>query len=460
MVKKITKTKRSRTKQYPYIVVDGVPNKYLDAALVSSLKNDILFHALKDEPKIMKKAQLSFIDLNKQRFSKIELVEKISPYLMESYKFYNTLANLWNENIPQILAELENRGFTLESSLQEWKGAFDEEIKSGGLSLYTAINTLRFYKSGEYKELITVILEENPEKFYDETGMKLEEGFDLKIDWDTIENQKEDMGMEELEEYLSILKEDKEPSAKMSLAVAMKLIKGVSLNVANFDEVEDLKNKYETEISKGEVLTKNVSELTVQLKAKDNQNEKISKELKTLTKNLDKTNTNLEKHKKDHGKIGHQLGEVRKEKEEIEKAYKVLQRKINTFENESKLIRDKIEKELRIQYDSLFVQKSMENEAELKQLQHEIHDLKSILKLEKEKTLNSCTELENIQKILVTTKDDLKIVESERNELVKQMQNQPAVKSETVIDEDDVLFGFNGEEIEDFVEIDNKPTRN
>ena len=71
-------------------------------------------------------------------------------------------------------------------------------------------------------------------------------------------------------------------------------------------------------------------------------------------------------------------------------------------------------------------------------------------------------ELESVKKELDTTKLDLRVVESERNELVEQMKNVTnntfnAADSEN---DDEILFDFNEEDIEDFVEFDNKPTRN
>ncbi|MEM5672985.1 hypothetical protein AAHB54_23920 [Bacillus cereus] len=95
-------------------------------------------------------------------------------------------------------------------------------------------------------------------------------------------------------------------------------------------------------------------------------------------------------------------------------------------------------------------------------MEKQIEDLQRLLEVEQAKNSELSDVLDKTSKELSTTKNDLGVVEKERNELLEQVNQAPAKeenKKEQDAD-DDVMFGFNEEDIEDFVEFDNKPIRN
>lgn len=454
-----TTKRKSKVKRFPYIEVEGVKSYYLDAALLRTCGPGALEHSLSDELKIIKKAGISVQDLKKNTYNHQELVEKVSPYLLESYDFYNFLVNQWDEILHNTLnkhfSDVDYAKFTLD----DWDVEI-RELYMSEMPVYAVINFLRFYKNGELKELIPQYFEEEDFviEFYEETGIKVE-GMD--IDWDSVGD---DLPFDA--ELLAGLNDEDitpeffERNPQDALMVAAKLILGVSERIGDLGDAEAYKELYESEKSKTEHLQAKVDELGQEVKSKDATNQSLSKENRTLSKSVDTLNSKLEQAQKESGRLGGLVGEIRKEKESLEKANNVLEKRVATLEKEAGAVAEKTKKSLEAEQHSKTLKMQMQFDETTMELENQIKELRRLLEEEQTKTAVLSGDFEEKDHQLKIAKNDLQVVEKERNELLEQLKNAPATKEIAPENEEDLLFGFDEEDLEEFVEFDNKPTRN
>lgn len=463
MVGKLGKKKGNKQKRFPYIEVEGVENRYLDAALLQTCGEGVLSNSLNDEFKLLKKAGITTQDLKKKKYSHVELVALISPHLLESYDYYNFLANMWEDIQVKTLNHFfagNNSNFTIEDWDSKIRNLIDEEK----MPVYAAVNFFRFYKNGELKELIKSLLreEEYMIQFYRETGIKIK-GHD--IDCEALDDEKENEDSfdleEDTEEIVMPRKELLDRAPDDALRLAARIILNVSERMSKLGEAQEYKKKYELEKEKVSTLTAKVDELTQEVKSKESQIQSLSKENRTLNKTIDTLSSKVEHQQKEAGRLGGLLGEVRKGKEELQQANVVLERRIKSLEKEASAITEKVEKELKKEFDNKILKMQIEFDEKTSALEFQLAEFKRLLEEEQSKNETLSSELEEMIKELETTKNDLRFVEKERNELAEQLKNTPAnTQEELVYDDDDSLFGFSEQDIEDFVEFDNKPTRN
>lgn len=449
--------RKSKLKRFPYIEVEGIKNQYLDGALLKTCGPSALEQSLSDEFKIIKKAGITVQNLKKNTYSPQELIEKVSPYLLESYDFYNFLANQWDEILHNTLdkhfSDVDYTKFTLD----DWEVEI-RELYMSEMPVYAVVNFLRFYKKGELKELIPQYFAEDDFiiDFYDETGIKVEE---MDIDWDSIENDSPFN-----DELLAGLNEEDitpkffERNPQDALMVAAKLISGVSERISDLGVTEEYRELYEAEKNKIEKLQAKVEELGLKVKSKDATNQSLSKENRTLSQNVDALNSKLEQAQKENGRLGGIVGEIRKEKESLEKANNILEKRLATLEKEAGFIAEKIKKVLEAEQHSKILKMQMQFDETTSDLNKQIRELKRLLEEEQAKTSVLSSDLVEKDQQLKIVKNDLQVVEKERNELVEQLKKPPQRDLSEI--DDEMLFGFDEEDLEEFVEFDNKPTRN
>ncbi|WP_223702716.1 coiled-coil domain-containing protein [Sutcliffiella deserti] len=439
--------KSNKSKRFPYIEVEGIQNQYLDAALLQCLDNESLVFTLRNEFKILKKAGILPAELKLNKFNQEELVRLVSPHLLENYNFYNYLVQKWDDIQIKTLKTFIKTDLS-SFSLEQW----DEEIRSliqdKDIPVFAAVNLLRFYNNGELKELIQLIMRDFTVQFYYETGVQLN-GYG--VDWDKVDEKKVENVVESGELNLS---EDIERKPEENLRLASSLIDLVANQITELGQYGEYKTLYQQEQEKTEKLTKEKENLSQEIKTKESQHQAFLKDNRTLSKNVDTLTTKLDQTKKELGKLGLSLGEVRKEKEELEKIKDNLERKVNILENEQNSIGEKIKEELKREYDLKILHMKDEYEKRLNILEREL-DNKEREQVEKNSEENS-VEVERIIKELENVKNDLSVVEQERNELAEKVKafNNSGENSK------DNILGFSEDDIEDFVEFDNKPTRN
>ncbi|MES9683098.1 hypothetical protein ABWK22_09300 [Gottfriedia acidiceleris] len=455
----------SKQKRFSYIEVEGVQSRYLDAALLSVCRDGALEHSLLDEFKLIKKAGITTQELKRKDRSYEELIELVSPHLLESYDYFNFLANMWNEVFQKKIIHHFDKDYS-SFTMKDWDNKIRNLIDEEKLPIIAAINTLRFYKNGEIKELIKPLLENDEYivKFYRETGIKIE-GVGIIIDWDGIIDDELDIiyNFEDEVEENSLSEADLfDRSPEEALKIAAKIIIDASKRVSNFEETEKYKNLFETEKKQVEIFKAKVDELTQDLKSRDTQVQALTKENRTLTKSVDSLHGKIELQQKESGRLGGALGEIRKEKEDLEKEKVKLERRVSTIEKEANTITDKVRKEIKKEFDNKILNMQDEFDVNTFQLEKQIEELQRQLDEAQAKNVEFSDILERQAKELFTTKYDLEVVEKERNELLQKVNNTPPLDKyfEEQDAEEDIMFGFDEADIEDFVEFDNKPTRN
>jgi hypothetical protein len=460
MAGKTRKRNGSKQKRYPYIEVEGVENRYLDAALMQSFESDgALEYSLSDETKLLKKSGITTQSLKMKQYTQKDLIALVSPHLLESYDYYNFLANMWENILNKTINYYFNDDY-VDFTLEVWQKEIGKLVEDEDMPIFAAINTLRFYKNGELKELIKPLLNEpdNIIRFYHETGIKI---VDFDIKWDEINEPalEETFTLEDELEENSLVNRSPEDTLKM----AAKMVLSVSDLVSGLEEAEEYKEMYETEKEQVGVLKRQVNELTATLKSRDTKIKSLSKDKRALAKSVDSQSVKLDLQQKEVGHLGGLLGEVRKEKEEIEQENSILNRKVKTLEKEAASISQKVTKELTKEFNkkSLHIQDTHEENTRF--LENQIQELQRSLEQERSNSIELSLQLEKTKEDLNSREIDLSKVESERNLLIEQLNSIPVNRENgksSSDKEDDLLFGFDEQDIEDFVEFDNKPTRN
>lgn len=464
MVGKTRRKTGSKHKRFPYIEVEGVENRYLDAALLQGFGYEALHQSLSNELKLLKKVGITTLELRRKEHSGKALVELVSPHLLESYDFYNFMANVCDELIQKSIVDDFDETFD-DFTIEEWNNYIWNLIHEEKMPIYVAINTLRFYKNGEIKELIKPLLEveEHILKFYEETGIKIErQGLD--INWGRIvvndikdkSNKLEENSLQEAEDLF-----DRSPNEALKLAA--KIILDVSDRVSELEESEEYKKLYASEKETVVNLKSKIDEQTLDLKSRDSQIQALSKENRALSKTIESLTGKFENQQKESGRLGGLLGEIRKEKDDLEKANNTLVSRVSTLENESRLITEKVKKELKKEFDNNAIKTRFDLDEKIKMLDKQLKGLQNLLEEERLKNSNLLVELENIREELNVTKKHLEVVGKERTELAEKINTSNTFigKGEgPLVNGDDSLFEFDEVDIEDFVEFDNKPTRN
>lgn len=442
-----------KVKNIRYIEVEGVKNEYLDAALLFTCGHDVLNTYLQSEGKLIKKAGITIQNLKQDVLEYNDIIHAVSPHMLESYTFYNVLANSFER---KLLALVESHfGDEYQDFDKEmWDSSLRKLLLEDEIYLPIAINILRFYKNGEFKELIQTLLseEEYALKYYDELGIKIE-GFDL--DWDERLRQKYEgmLGLEDFEVPTESITENG-LNASSKLKIVLKMLNDVATEVEGLGDHKELEGLLYSEQERVKALTQQIDQLKRDVKSKDTQSKVLNKENRALVKQLETANQKIEQHQKEIGRLGQALGESRKEQESLEKTNTHLERRVTMFDAEKKSITSTMKRD----YEKASL-KAIEREESLKK---QLSEQESLLGLEKDKNAQLNEELVGLKADFEQANAILEATELERNELINQLNEVSTgnpVQSNTN-DSKDELFDFDVNEIDDFINFDNKPTRN
>lgn len=456
---------RKKVKRFPYIEVNGIQNQYLDAALLQCFGEETIYNTVNNEFKILKKAGITTQDVMRRKYNHQELTQLLSPHLLENYDYYNFLVNQWDELQEHNLRQLFPEDFSKLSS-EKWDQAIRGELDKGELRVYLVINILRFYKNGELKELLLPILQEEKYviEFFNETGIRMElEG--LEINWRDVTEQ-EDKQEEEIVHALE-MEDFKMPKEVLehpeeALKYASKIIASVSQQLASREKSEDFKLLFENEVEEKERWKEKAELLQRDLKSKDAQHQDLVKKNKVLTKDHASLTAKLDQAQKDSGRLGQTLGELRKEKEEIEFQKNHFERRIQSLEKERENVARTVEEEVKREFALKNLNMKEEFERQLDLLERQLEEMAEQLKYVQGENEQFTLDKETMVNELDRTKRDLTVVEQERNELFEQLQSSAAIQevAADTNDDHDLLFDFNEGELEEYVDFDNKPTRN
>lgn len=446
------KKKTKKLKKNAYIEIDGIENQYLDAALLHSVEEEIIYGIILDELKILKKAGISVAEVKKRAVNEIELKNKISPYVLESYTFYNFLVNHWYGSDKQLI-DISNFEETLEN---EWLEIVTDILNGENILLYEVINSLRFYKNGEYKSLIPMLFSEeiNVLKFYEETGIQVECGI---IDWERKKlNEVNDDGNED---YSDEIEEDEDLifSSTEALNIAANLINDVASKLSKFEEKENFNELYKAEKERNDGLSNENLALNKEVKSINSQIKILEKEKKNSDKSVIKLNQKIDGQQKEIGKMGLQIGEYRIIIDSLENSNKSLKLQVEAFNKDKKKNEEKIAKEIHQENNLRSLKMKVDFEEKAKEYEEQIGTLEKQFKESSENNVTLSSSLESTMKELERIKSNFSELEEENNKIKEKLNSKITVSLEEPIDEE---IDFSEEDLGAFIGFDNKPIRN
>ena len=437
-IQRITKEKR-----LPYIEVEGVENWHLDAALLLSVDEDTLISMLSKESKIIKKSGIIPVELKLNKYSYMELVTMTSLHLLENYTFYNLLANKWKNNFESFFKDIVNDDSST-IAIENLGELIMQRVEHESLSVSMAINVFRFCNNGEYKEFIPPLLETHSMSYYNELGIQTN-GLDIDVDSaesTSIHNESGELDVAELQ--------DNEKNLEEKLRIASKLLLNVADQLNQFEDTEELKSLLTSEKEKNLDLLSKLEVALHEVKGMKTQNKAILKENKALLKNVTTLTSQLEQAKKDSSKLSISLGESRNENITLSKDIDSLEKKLAIAQKNQTNAEKKGNKEATDQYELKLKEIRDTHQKEVESIEQEL----AVSKKQAEENSQS-SYIEEMKKEIELLKKDMHIIEKERNELLEKIQKKK-LSIETLEDFKEI----NDEEIEFFVEFDNKPTRN
>ncbi|EST54570.1 hypothetical protein T458_12800 [Brevibacillus panacihumi W25] len=436
------KSGKSRNKNYPYTVVEGI-DKYVDAALLAEMPDLTLYTGLKLETKLLKKVGITTSEITRKSMTRKEIVQRVYPHLFEGYNFYNLCVSFWMDFVASDIIERiekEQNCAIKEIALEDWEEIMDWAIQEK-MKVSSMITLFRFVDSPVLHPLIPALIEKYPKKYYQETGVKPGEEFQL--------GELELKTLDETEEALSEGRTEESASDQELLSGLDEAVKVMGLLKQRLSSVgEDYRSKYEAAHEQINNLTNQVTNLSKELKEKEQQNEMLQKHNEALQKqnrdakkNVEGLESQLQTQKKESGRLGTLVGEIRKEKDDLQQENRQLQSKVSTLEQEKSVLTKQIEQQLEGEWSKKMLVLRMEKENEAQQFEREINSLSR--------------QVEELEAQLQPQRTRILCLEEELQELRQkydQLFQQPVHVPEPIQDD--------GEDLEDFsldIFIDNKP---
>lgn len=441
---------RKKDKKIRYIVVEDVKNEYLDAALISICSDDTFSNTVSNELKILKKAGITPQEIKADRISRNEIIKKISPFLLESYDFYNLLANKIEKIQDEILNNLFEKRY-LNFDTNQWISSVKTTVLDEEISLSMMINILRFYKNGEFKNVIYLLLneEEFVLKFYEELQIKIE-GFDLN--WkNIIDIPFDNKTTGELKQSsVSVRGTDSDTSFKLQAAIEM--LNDVIAEVDELHKVKELNAQLESKNEVIESLKQELNQMKKDVRPKDSRIKSLEKENRALNKQAEMFGQKNELLQKEVGNLGNSLGELRKTQEFLEKEKKVLERKVAVYEEKEAVVEKTISKE--------YKKKEMKLIKELEEIEELLQTNQLLLNEEKDKNKRLLQEKLEVLAEVEQSNLFVESMEIELENLKDQLKKRKDLGDFESTSTDNELFDFDENELISLINFDNKPTRN
>lgn len=444
---------RKKDKKIRYIEVENVKNEYLDAALISICSDDTFSNTVSNELKILKKAGITTQEIKAGRISRNEIIQKVSPFLLESYDFYNLLANKIEKIQDEILNSLFEKRY-LNFDTNQWISSVKTAVLDDEISLSMMINILRFYKNGDFKDIIYVLLnnEEFVLKFYEELQIKID-GFDL--DWENVIDIPFDNKTTGELKQSSVSVHGTDSDTSFKLQTAIKMLNDVIADVDELHKIKELNAQLESKNEVIESLKQELNQIKKDVRPKDSRIKSLEKENRALNKQAEMFGQKNELLQKEVGNLGKSLGELRKTQESLEKEKKVLERKVAVYEEKEAVVEKTISKE--------YKKKEIKLIKELEEIEKLLQTNQLLLNEEKDKNQRFIQEKSEMFSKIEQSNLLVKTMEIELKNLkdqTKKRKDLGDIESTSIDNEIDELFDFDENELINLINFDNKPTRN
>ena len=471
----------SKVKNLRYIEVKGVPNKYLDAALMCGCSYEFTNELIQTESKLLNKIKITAQDLKQNKYNHKQLIQLVSDHLLDNYKLFNMIGNISNRFAENVIKEEIGSNYK-RLSQDQWAIELKKLNLKEEVSLYTIINFLRFYKGGEFKNLILDLLEENEAaaKFYQETNIRIDNFMtsdkvvidDMDLPWsgvektsvtDDIELPWNTVDFDSKKQTTFSVENTPQPLIGEKLVAVIETLDELRLEVQSYEDVKSIKETLTKVEEKNEELTNTLKKAVQESKVFEARTKSLTKENNSLKKSSDNQKLKIEQYQKEAGRLGLTLGEIKQEKEEIEKSNINLNKQISNFERNEKAALKKLERDLKKEHIKELERIKSDFERNRLVYEEQISSLKATIQKEQTRNEELHEEFINVQQHVDQMTTSMQIVINERDTLLKTAEqssinmNDIEVKEEN---EDLLDFEFNETDLEDFIEFNNKPNKN
>lgn len=471
----------NKVKNLRYIEVDGVPNKYLDAALMCGCSYEFTNELIQTESKLLNKIKITAQDLKQNKYSHKQLIQLVSDHLLDNYKLFNMIGNISNRVAENVIKEEIGSNYK-RLSQDQWAIELKKLNLKEEVSLYTIINFLRFYKGGEFKNLISDLLEENEAaaKFYQETNIRIDNFMtadkvvidDMDLPWsgvektsltDDIELPWNTVDFDSKKQTTFSVENTPQPLIGEKLIAVIETLDELRLEVQSYEDVKSIKETLAKVEGKNEELTNTLKKAIQESKVFEARTKSLTKENNLLKKSSDNQKMKIEQYQKEAGRLGLTLGEIKQEKEEIEKTNINLNKQISNFERNEKVALKKLERDLKKEHAKELERIKADFERNRLVYEEQIISLKTTIQKEQTRNEELYEEFISVQQHVDQMKTSMQIVINERDTLLKTAEQSSINMNNTEVKEEneDLLdFEFNEIDLEDFIEFNNKPNKN
>lgn len=172
-----------KTKRYPYVQVEKIPNAVLDACLLIQLDFKHLVQFLSKDSSLLRKTNLTLAQIRQRKVSKQTLIKEISKQLSQHYLAYNKIVSASLSHLSVLesdfLKQEAGQLITKELEKNKWlKSQFQKSVEEDKISFGLFVTWLRFHPP--FHSEIHGVLEKNGNLFESQTGLTLPESFQFE----------------------------------------------------------------------------------------------------------------------------------------------------------------------------------------------------------------------------------------------------------------------------------------
>jgi len=279
---------------------------------------------------------------------------------------------------------------------------------------------------------------------------------DIELPWNTVD-------FDSKKQTTFSVENTPQPLIGEKLVAVIETLDELRLEVQSYEDVKSIKETLTKVEEKNEELTNTLKKAVQESKVFEARTKSLTKENNSLKKSSDNQKLKIEQYQKEAGRLGLTLGEIKQEKEEIEKSNINLNKQISNFERNEKAALKKLERDLKKEHIKELERIKSDFERNRLVYEEQISSLKATIQKEQTRNEELHEEFINVQQHVDQMTTSMQIVINERDTLLKTAEqssinmNDIEVKEEN---EDLLDFEFNETDLEDFIEFNNKPNKN
>ncbi|MEK4439117.1 hypothetical protein [Paenibacillus sp. FSL K6-2862] len=453
-------TRKRPLKRYAYITLDNIGelgNDYLDFILLEQFSDKELQVIIATNPTLLKALKLTKTKVLKGQVNIADLRVELSNNMKYHYEFFNKIVTTFMNNSEGEIKNLLTQSDAPEATVF---ASFPKMCEKEEIDLSLAINTLRFYKNGQYKEYIHPIYQfvsrhGHEEKEVDEVAAANENISLTREEHSTVETEIQSLTSgdkdDDFEDVIPIVNSLENLLHDLKQKVNQANSSYKRMDVSYYENLEELSNFDDLVIKKD----KEIEEYKKQMKNWNKQTIGYTTEISQLKKTNVILQEKIDNQLKEHGKTSQSLGELRKEKEALQADNDTLKRKLVTYEKNQ----EKQQNLITAQLQKEFNQKHIANQLVQDQLSHQVEVLSR--QFEESSLANQALQKEVVELELVLKKIRIEneLIISERDDLSQKLNEKEGLKSSSVLEgENDDVKHVEVDDLFEFVNFNNQPS--